>query len=135
MKDNDVKAASSEEDCAPGPDCEISGSKCCEEIPPPVSSCDDNSADCRLFGVGCCEDNSILNESPCVPDEESCDTFGEGCCQENPAPVSSCDDKSPDCVLLGEGSCEGEKVFGDSGLLMAMIFCVESPNVCVTVRS
>ena len=70
-----------------------------------------------------------------MPDEESCDTFGEGCCQENPAPVSSCDDKSPNCVFFGEGCCEGKKVFGDSGLSMAMTFCVDSPNVYVTARS
>ena len=78
VEDNDVKAAA-EEDCAPEADCEISGSKCCEEIPPPVSSCDD---------------------------------------------------KSPDCVLLGEGCCEGEKVFGDSGLLMAMTLCREPQCLC-----
>ena len=51
-------------------------------------------------------------------DEESCDTFGDGCC-------------------VGEEADEGQ-VFGDrqrnSGLLMAMAFCVESPNVYVTAN-
>ena len=113
VKDNDAKAAAGE-DCVPGPDCEIFGSKCCEVIPPPVSPCDDNSPECRLLGVGCCEDNSILNESPCVPDEESCETFGEG------------------------EKAEEEQVFGDrqrnSGLLMTMAFCIESPQVYVTAN-
>ena len=116
MKDNDVKAASSEEDCAPGPDCEISGSKCCEEIPAPVSSCDDNSPNCLLLGEGCCRDNSILQESLCVQDEERCEISGEGCCEGEKA--------------------EEEQVFGDrkrnSGLLMAVAFCIESPKVYVT---
>ena len=53
-----------------------------------------------------------------MPDEESCDTFGEGCCEGEEA--------------------EEEQVFGDrqrnSGLLMAVDFCVESPNVHVTAN-
>ena len=107
-----------EKDCAPAPDCEIFGSKCCEENSSPASSCDDNSPDCVLFGVGCCEDRSTLKESPCVPDKESCIFLGEGCCEE-------------------EAADEGQ-VFGDrqrnSGLLMAMAFCVKIPNVYVTAN-
>ena len=70
--------------------------------------------DCVLPGEDCCEDSSIPKESPCALDEESCETFGEG-----------------------EGA-EEEQVFGDrqrnSGLLMAMAFCVKIPNVYVTAN-
>ena len=53
-----------------------------------------------------------------MPDEESCIFLGEGCCEEEEA--------------------EEEQVFGDrqrnSGLLMAMAFCVKIPNVYVTAN-
>ena len=65
-------------------------------------------------GEDCCEDSSIPKESPCVPDEERCETFDE------------------------EEKAEEEQVFGDrqrnSGLLMAVDFCVESPSVHVTAN-
>ena len=113
IKDYDVKVRVAEEDCAPAPDCELSGFKCCEENKPPVLSCV-GGRDCVLPGEDCCEDSSIPKESPCVPDEESCETFGEG-----------------------EGA-EEEQVFGDrqknSGLLMAMTFCIETPQVYVTAN-
>ena len=64
--------------------------------------------DCVPPGEDCCEDSSIPKESPCVPDEESCEIFGEG------------------------ELAEEEQVFGDrqrnSGLLMAMAFCIETPH-------
>ena len=70
--------------------------------------------DCVLPGEDCCEDSSIPKESPCVPDEERCETFGEG------------------------EEAEEEQVFGDrqrnSGLLMEMAFCIESPQVYVTAN-
>ena len=115
IKDNDIKDIAAEEDCPPAPDCELSGSKCCEENKPPVLSCVDGR-DCVLPGEDCCEDSSIPKESPCVQDEEKCETFGEGCCEGEKA--------------------EEEQVFGDrkrnSGLLMAVAFCIESPKVYVT---
>ena len=53
-----------------------------------------------------------------MPDEERCETFGEGCSEGEEA--------------------EEEQVFGDrqrnSGLLMAMAFCIESPQVYVTAN-
>ena len=53
-----------------------------------------------------------------MPDKESCIFLGEGCCEE-------------------EEADEGQ-VFGDrqrnSGLLMAMAFCVKIPNVYVTAN-
>ena len=74
--------------------------------------------DCVLPGEDCCEDSSIPKESPCVSDEERCETFGEGCCEGEKA--------------------EEEQVFGDrqrnSGLLMTMAFCIESPQVYVTAN-
>ena len=53
-----------------------------------------------------------------MPDKESCIFLGEGCCEEKEA--------------------EEEQVFGDrqrnSGLLMEMAFCIESPQVYVTAN-
>ena len=70
--------------------------------------------DCVLPGEDCCEDGNTLKDSSCVPDEESCEIFGEG------------------------ELAEEEQVFGDrqrnSGLLMEMAFCIESPQVYVTAN-
>jgi len=94
------------EDCDPPPDCELFGTKCCEQKtggpllvtqPPCV-----DEADCELFGDGCCKDNVIDTDPPCVPNASDCELFGEGCCiGEGP---DECSD--PDELLFG--NCEAE---------------------------
>lgn len=55
--------------------------------------------DCELFGDGCCEDNPVETEPPCVPSAEDCELFGEGCCPE-----------------VREAECDADELlFGDCG--------------------